>query len=103
MFKITIEKIEDVVKSESKGYSQLGIKFLTHAEREALPYNERTEYKPDGDGYSKVIYGYPPARDVVVEIKTQIFEQVVESIDLPTVILAINGLPIPTNRSQPSA
>lgn len=70
MYRIIIEKIETVARNQSE-YQQIS----------------DTGNKNDGGA----TYGYV---DVVKNIKesTQILEQVVDDLDIPTVIRAINGL-----------
>ena len=68
MFKITIEKTEEVISTTGKDWKRVG--------------------GSDGDPN----YDYTPEIEKRVEVKTEILRQVVDELDLEKVIKAINGI-----------
>lgn len=109
MYKITVEEIKEVTTSKQGNYCILETRAITSAEREEMCQrvnnsndsydrqegrDEIEKYKLDKDSgmYVKNIYGNPPPVSIVVEKETKIFEQVVETLNIADMIVAINGL-----------
>jgi hypothetical protein len=76
IYKITIEKTEDVVKKCGKDWKVV----------------DQVQKKSDFDDgvYLSDVHGYTPEIEKTVEITEKVFEQTVSYLDLRSVILAIN-------------
>jgi hypothetical protein len=91
-YTITITETTEQVKKESGAYAVVGHKYLSAHDYGELSFEERKDYKiADGDQYCKPVYGYPPAKEVVKEVSTEIYKQTVKELNLNSVILAVLG------------
>ena len=87
MYKITIDKIEKVERIEEGEYGVITTE----------PYSEDTinENGWNFDSWKdkeRKIYGYFPPKKITKIITTEIYQQTVDDIDLPSVIIAINNI-----------
>ena len=91
-FTITIKETKNVTRIEFKDYSITARKYISGNDYENLDYKEKSNWKRLEDGqYEYIEYGYPPKREVVKEEETKIFEQVIDKLNLRSVITAINS------------
>jgi hypothetical protein len=95
MYKITIEEIKQVEQS-TYGDRITKIKYLTPEEFNNLPRNEQQYISRiesiDDRCYAKEESAYAPDKTIIKEQKIEIYTQTVESLDVTTVIAAINKI-----------
>ena len=91
-FKVTIQEIKDVTKFATKGYELLKRLHINNEEEyNAIPREDRSEYKRNEDGsYTRDVYGYPEKQEVTETKSITVYEQVVEQLDISGVIAKIN-------------
>lgn len=85
MFKITIEETKLVKKIVGKDWAVVGSKEVGQDPRYCIVADAPKTYMED-------VRGYTPEVEKLVEVKSDILIQEVETLDLPAVIKAINNL-----------
>lgn len=86
MFKITIEEIKTIEETEEGEYMVIDKRPYTAAE---IGEQGNPEYYKDK---LREIRGYAPNKTVSKKISIETFKQTVDELDLPAVIMAVNGL-----------
>jgi len=109
MYKVTIQEIRDVDVVKQGQYCVLETRSITADEREEMcnrvrgyendddraeGRNEIEKYKLDKTSgmYVKNIYGNAPSTTVTEQKTTEVFSQVVDTLNIPAVICAINAI-----------
>ena len=86
MYKVTIEKIENITALEKGAWVKVA----------DVPYSkddmETTFDQQSYSGKTKTVYGYLDDKEVTREKSTKVLEQTVEDLDLVSVIKAINNI-----------
>jgi hypothetical protein len=89
-YTITIEETKTVCSDEQGAYCQDGREFISAQEYEALDFDDRKRFNLQADGmYARDTYSYPPKRTVVKQVSIKVYEQVVDTLDINLVILAV--------------
>lgn len=88
MFKITIEEIKTVKRMTRGDWVTIEERPFTKKELEEIGYHGT---EPSFDRM-KEVRGYAPDREMLHEERIQTFQQTVETLNLPSVIKAINGI-----------
>jgi len=92
-FKITIVETKMSTKLKKDNYTVIGERLISQADLDKAGYDKETEkYRTAAQTGNLIIkeYGYAPSIEVDIEIETKVYEQAVESLDLKSVISAIN-------------
>lgn len=91
-FRITIEETKTVENNEQGAYAIVGTEVIQVTAFDHLNFEEQKKYKSIGNGqYERNVYDYPPARVISKKVTEKLYEQQVETMDIPAVIQAVLG------------
>jgi hypothetical protein len=94
-YTITITQTKEQQKEEQGSYCVVGFEIISQQEYENLMGDDRKRWKYDAETqtWGRDKYDYPPKRLVVKTVESKIFEQTVETLDVKSVIQAVNAGP----------
>lgn len=92
-YTITITEKKPTTTTVRGDYKELSEEFISQRDYEELEFEERKKWaKHDNGQFRRSIYGYTEPYEKFSIEETKIFEQTTETLDLKSVIKAINGL-----------